>query len=492
MSKRKSTKKNKEYDLMDHIEEYLVKSRNEILNLLANRYKYSEKDAFKIEDSIYTSTRSSMRDLYTFIQDFPTLEKFRKTNDIYESSITEYPDFVNWSWIALHVIYYQSLGDTMGYYNGNWEFNYGDITAGPDYVSELIYEFIHLGGVNDLSIKNWMSSDDTILYMATFEVLSKLSNSLNSLNSLNELSLKNISEFGKEIKKTYIREEPKIQNRDPGQITKNSLEIQQNIEWDKLPYNSRDIGAGSSMRSGCIGIFFPGKRNRKILISLSVESSRITHNSAIAILGSITSALFTSYSLEHVSINRWPHKLLKLLRSNIIDEYMKQTRPNEYPLYARDKIIYIGQWEKYVNLLFSGINPRLDLKFMKNPVQRYKYLSENFSKGCDIPGSCGDDALIMAYDALLRCDGVFEKLIVYAILHPGDSDTVGSIAFSWFGGYYHSPRNEMLVGRRFDDLEFSSRLEEFLKENIPNMVKVFYYDLYMNISRKYLKKYIGE
>jgi ADP-ribosylglycohydrolase len=42
----------------------------------------------------------------------------------------------------------------------------------------------------------------------------------------------------------------------------------------------------------------------------------------------------------------------------------------------------------------------------------------------------------MAYDALLDCDGKWEKIIFYAILNPSDSSTVGSMAGALFGAYY--------------------------------------------------------
>jgi ADP-ribosyl-[dinitrogen reductase] hydrolase len=44
--------------------------------------------------------------------------------------------------------------------------------------------------------------------------------------------------------------------------------------------------------------------------------------------------------------------------------------------------------------------------------------------------------MIMAYDALIDCDGLWEKLIFYAMLHPGDSDTVGAIAGGLYGILY--------------------------------------------------------
>ena len=369
---------------------------------------------------------------------------------------------------------------------------------GPEYVNELIYEFIYLGGINGLNINNWKASDDTILYMATLHIVSE-----NFLDYFGLTNLKyqppiytftpeEINNFGNEIKKAYMDAIPAMEDRFPGSTTIHFLEKQQEIEWDKLSYDAKSIGAGSAMRSGSIGIYYLGERNRTKLVTLAVESSRITHNSAISILGSVVAALFTAFALEKIPINMWPHHFLKLMDSGIVDKYIEKTRPADFTYYVRDKKIYIDQWKKYIQLLFtnSGIDPRQDLKMMKNPVQRYKYLSENFSKGCEIPGSCGDDALIMAYDALLRSDGVLEKILVYSILHPGDSDTVGSIAFSWFGAFYHSPRNEQIIADRFADLEFCQKLRDFMAENIEKMARTLYYDIYMDIADKFLEQYI--
>lgn len=428
----------------------------QLMSKITNYVRTTMKDRFNYKDSLFNFTDTSWG------------------NPQYTSIIHEYPDFVNWSWIALHVPFYQSLGDTIGYYNGNWEFNYNNAKAGPEMVNELIYDFISLGGINDLSITNWKASDDTILYMETYKVLTENFKS-------NDLNL-----YGQKFREAYIKSVPLIKNRHPGNTTMNSLEIQENIKWNELPYNKNSIGAGAAMRTGCIGIFFIGPKNRENLINLSIISCIITHNSTTAILSSITTALFTSYALENIPINLWPHKLLKLLKSPIIENIIQNSAPKIYPFYLRDKFVYIGQWETYIALFFSGINPRTDLRFMKNLVQRYKYLSENFSKNCDVPGSC-EDAVIMAYDSLLQSNGVFEQIIFYSILHPGDSDTIGSIALSWFGAFYNSPRNQVLIGPRFKELEFNNQLTDLFDQNIEHMIKIYFVDIYFTIAKKYLK-----
>jgi ADP-ribosylglycohydrolase len=311
------------------------------------------------------------------------------------------------------------------------------------------------------------------MYLATYRVLSEGYE---------------IDDFGKNLRIAYLNVFPDMENRGIGITTKRNLNVQKNIKWDKLQYNSDDSGSGAAMRSGCIGMFFPGHHNRKKLIAYAVECSRITHNSATAILGSIVAALFTAYGLEKLSINLWPHELLKLFKSGIIDDYMKESRPKEYPIFSRDKHIFIGKWENYVGKRFNGINPKNE-KWMKNPVERYRYLKENYSKGNDFPGSNGDDSVIMAYDALLESGNVVEKIIVYAILHPGDSDTVGSIALSWFGAYYQSPRIFETLRSKFFELEYLNEINKINQTNTKMMTHIFFYDIYLNIANKYINLY---
>ena len=469
------TKKYSIDKLEDNIKKYIAKAKTKVIDILMTDYKMGNETAIEVEKSISTMAKSEMMEKYRFKEPLGTPDEIDQEHDPYILLTSIYPDFIDWMFTALMVPSYQSLGDTIGYKNGEWEFNHGEINVKPEYTNELIYEFISLGGINDLSIVHWKASDDTILYMATLNVLSN--------------QITDVNEFGTKLRLAYLDAIPIMANRHPGITTLDSLDIQKNRKWDDLPYSSRHVGSGASMRSGCIGIFFPGKHNRKKLIALAVECSRITHNSAIAILGSIVSALFTAYALERVPINHWPHKLLNLLKSKKIDNYMEKSRPHEYKSYVRDKGLFIGQWEHYINIRFSGLHPKTDLKFMKNPVMRFEYLSNNFSKSnLEFPGSNGDDSVIMAYDALLESGNVIEKLIVYSILHPGDSDTVGSIALSWFGAYYQSSRNIDLLGDRFADLEFREQLNDISGKNMIRMTKVYYYDIYLSTIRKYFRK----
>lgn len=355
------------------------------------------------------------------------IQNMKKTSDIIEKTSimrTVFSFHIN----LYHTLAFQVLGDTIGYNNGKWEFNYDQRNPGFEYTNELIYEYIDLGGLIELDLTGWLRSDDSIMYQTTFEVLLE-----------KDYDVKNIDDFGETLQKKYIEIMQKMENRHPGNTVMRSLNIQKNIKWDTLPYSSEDIGSGASMRSGCIGLFYCGEHNRHNLIALATECARITHNSAIAIYGSIVSALFTAYAIERIDINHWPSKFIELYKSGIVDEYIKKSRPHEYEQFNRDKILFYGQWEKYVTMRFTGRTPRSDLKMFKNPVLRIKYFAENFSKGhIDFPGANSDDSVIIAYDSVMTSKTNVEKNIIYSILHIGDSDTIGSIAMSWQRAYYNN------------------------------------------------------
>lgn len=457
------------------------KMKQQIMQMIENKlHGNNNKDmlAEKIESIIINSISNRS----------PLLYDFKTSNIIHPYKIyfdnNDLGVLYNWILSTLTIPLYHSLGDTIGYHDGKWEFNNWTDNITPDYVNTMIYEYMELGGIVDMSIDNWKSSDDTIMYIATMKTLLQ--------TDVTEPDILNIEDnIPDKFRNNYLSIQNLMENRHPGVATMNSLNTQKVISWNQLPYDNKVIGAGSAMRSGFIGALLQNNDNKSIdnLLKLSIVSSLITHNSTIAILGSIVSALFTSFSIQKISINKWPHKLLKLIRSDMIDNILKNIKPDEYKYYQRDRIVYIGQWEKYISLFFNGLEPRTDLKFMKNPVERYRYLTDNFSKGCKIPGSCGDDCLIMAYDSILRCNGSIEKLLLYSILHPGDSDTVGSIAFGWFCGYYNSPRIENLVYPMLEKLEYRNIIKKYQPFFMIDLIFYFFDVIAVSIYTRTIDKY---
>jgi ADP-ribosylglycohydrolase len=480
MLKKKESQKYSKY-----IQDNLNKSNDIIQSIF--RKKFHLKNKNKIEEyqnAIKKLTNAELINKYVLKvpEYYGKPELILELEKIFSSNV----DYVDFVFTVSQIPLYQSLGDTFGYYNGKWEFNFGERNPGAEIVNEKLYQFIYLGGIDKIDIRNWYASDDTILYFETFKVVYQT-----FIESYTSGKI-DINKYGNSLKEAYLDVIPLIANRHPGKVTMGSLDILKNREWNEIPYNSNHKGNGSAMRSGCIGIFYVGKFNRENLIMLAVECSRITHNSAIAILGSVTAALFTSYSIEKIPIELWPRKLLKLLSSNLIDDYIKKSSPRDYDRFIQDKVVYVSKWRDYYTLRFNGDKPKTDMRFLINPVDRYKWLSENFSKGCDFPGGCGDDCLIMAYDALLQSEGVYGKLIVYGMLHPGDGDTIGSIASSWFGGFYNSIENLAVLDEKFKYLEFSKKIVEFMSnmDNLYNFIPIYFNGIYLDVSRKKIKQVI--
>ena len=65
--------------------------------------------------------------------------------------------------------------DTIGFKNGIWEFNYfKSINSLNEAITAnftIIHHYMALGGFTNIDIKNWKSSDDTLLIIATTKAL---------------------------------------------------------------------------------------------------------------------------------------------------------------------------------------------------------------------------------------------------------------------------------------------------------------------------------
>ena len=341
------------------------------------------------------------------------------------------------------VMILHALGDTIGFKNGDWEFNYHDMDKLEvlDYVNELIYEFIDLGGINGIDLSAWKVSDDTFLHIAVAKALLTFTKKDGIGEDLiREIKANMYDEAERmwdEAEGTYKGpDKKKVKfNRYIGVTTSENIDTF-TVEFDArfAPYNHYGGGNGAAMRTLCIGMCFSGEKNRAMLMDLSIISSQTTHNNASGYLGGFNAALFTALAMENVPLKKWPYILIQYLNSSAIKAYLSLDNLDQ----VYDHGQYIRYWQKYIDTKFDKDGNPLKIRANSNPMHRIRYYHDNFYKGgiSNQIGSSGYLCMIMAFDALLDCNGCWEKLVVYAMLHSGDSDTIGAVAGGLYGAVY--------------------------------------------------------
>jgi ADP-ribosylarginine hydrolase len=349
--------------------------------------------------------------------------------------------------------YYQililhALGDTIGFRNGLWEFNYFDSknNRSLDFINELIYDFIDLGGINGIDISDWNVSDDTLLHIATAKTM------------VNYKPKKYISETISNMLEEYDYMKKSKVNRYIGKKTKQRLD---EIEKGNISsYSDKDAGGnGGVMRVMIIGACLR-KSNDKLEQAI-INNVLLTHSNYDSVYSSISIGLFVKYALEKIDIEKWPY----LLIDHINEYYTEQEENNKF-----NPSDFIKHWDKYIDTKFVDKVP-IKIRSFRNPLFRMKYYHDTFFKtdqySTNINSIIGGSAyltLIMAYDCLLDCDGSYEKLVVYSMLNNGDTDTIGAVASGLYGAYYgfgDCPLNLLEnIERKNDIIDISKNLQE--------------------------------
>jgi ADP-ribosylarginine hydrolase len=340
-----------------------------------------------------------------------------------------------------------ALGDTIGFKNGDWEFNYEyghhdrERLEILDYVNELIYEFISLGGVNGIDLSDWKVSDDTFFHLAVAKTMLKYEKEEGISDNFIHYTKMKLWETARrmwdEADGSYVdRNGKNVQfNRYIGETTSENIsKFTDKNDARNAKYNDFAGGNGAAMRTLVIGMCLRGEKNRDDLISVSVTNSQLTHNNSIGYLAGFNAALFTALALEGVEIKKWPYILLEYLLSDKLKSFLSLKNLDQ----AYDHNVYIRNWQKYIDTKFDKDGNPIKARANTNPMHRIRYYHDNFYKG-GLSRQIGDSGylcMIMAYDALLDCDGFWEKIIVYGMLHSGDSDTVGAVAGGLYAAVY--------------------------------------------------------
>ncbi len=355
--------------------------------------------------------------------------------------------------------------ETVGYKNGHWEFNYnyGDIidkNKNNKVWITLIHNFFVLGGVQNLCIKNWNSSDDTVLSMAIFEAC------------INGGGYSNYVKYYLKYKDLLFDKK-----RNAGLETINSIQLldrEHNIKLDDIPIRSSMGGNGAAMRTGPIGLIY--RRNVEKVIDESIISSQITHNYFLGFLGGMVTALFTYFAINNIKPWKWANELIKLYDDKIIHKYY----PSKHDIKDLDE--YMGLWKKYQETRIPKLKYKNNIEEYIFPENRLDYLMEfeynkhNKTKYNEI-GANGLTCCIFTYDCLLSslitpCSNIldfdnciinWESFYILSTIHPGDNDTTGSIAGSWYGAYCGY---DNIDKTKMKELEFYKEIKNLINKNI--------------------------
>ena len=362
-------------------------------------------------------------------------------------------------------IYLLSYFETLGFKNGEWEFNYN--FKPPQSVDDIafqnisiIHHFFSLGGFNNIDITEWNSSDDTIMTIHTANAC---------INGGSEKEY--IDEY------VSIIDILKNKKRASGVNTLNTLDfIKRARSISKVKYSSKMGGNGAAMRTSPIGLIYYREEDLDKLIENSIIASRVTHNYPLGFLGGMVTALFTSFAIRNIYPWEWSSKLIKIYEDGLIDDYMKKT--DIYKKYLNDKDLFFDGWYQYNEEKLPAFkNKSIEFYKFKNRTESlidYHYYELNGQKGHNFyQGTSGLNSLIFAYDSILasitgksyplNLNDIeslkisIDSVIYFSTLHCGDNDTTGAIAGAWYGAMYGFHQFDQ---NKIEQLEFKKELNK--------------------------------
>ncbi|XP_045211938.1 ADP-ribosylhydrolase ARH1-like [Mercenaria mercenaria] len=308
------------------------------------------------------------------------------------------------------------VGDSLGYRNGQWL----ECTSGRQIYEELMEQ-----SLDEINIKppEWRTSACTIMHNSTSMSLARW-----------EYKTPNKALF-QDIATAYSKYVKDIEARHPDETCLNSCKILlacKAVDKYIIPFNVKGTSNAASVRTMCVGLMYHNPNDLDRLIAISVECGRMTHHHPTGYLGALTTALFTSFAIQRKPIEQWGRALLKTLPMAL--DYIRETG-----IAVSENVDSFGHftkvWKKHLKLRNIASD-----KLQTNPYDRFNFeKNDEYYRSVSLdgnPGSSGFDAPLIAYDAILSCNGNWLDLCVGAICHGGHSNVTGCIAACWYGALY--------------------------------------------------------
>ena len=327
-------------------------------------------------------------------------------------------------------IYNFILGDIIGFGNGKMECNNGlqfiednykdFVNVGSEYANELTFDFIFQGGFSKYPLPKHRPSYHTLLMLATCRALINGTEYKDEyLTLVNEP--KKMTDFSTKhgATKTTIKSLKRLLKGD---------------EVNVLP-ESDDDESSPVIRSVIIGRKFYLHDQYTDLVRECIKCVIITHPNNMCILSSVMGASFCAFAKRGIEPHLWLKGFYLLLDENdIVKRELGNVREDLLANYDSEKRKFIEIISKYYEDRFDDKGKFRDNDLMKYPSERMLFYSHYENMATEFyPGKTSIVCLLMAYDCLLMSNGSFDKVVLYSMVHSGNSSGTGALCAFYHG-----------------------------------------------------------